>query len=79
MPLDNDIKAFQKEIEGPLHALFSKLYPAHVQTYDRFRKRVGPQCPICKSAAKFMFSSEVQRKGQVFLDSFKSGNWDSYE
>lgn len=79
MANDEEIKKFQKQIEGPLRGLLFNLYSNHIVTYERFRQRIGPQCPICKSAAKFMYASEVKRKGQEFLSRLETGNWDSYE
>lgn len=79
MNLTNDeIRKFQGFIEGPLKETLQREYPSYMTNYLRFRERVGPQCPFCKSAAKTMFSLEVTRKGQDFLTRFNEGNWNGY-
>lgn len=74
-----DTSKFQKVLEGPLKALLSSKYESYMTSYFRFRERVGPQCPYCKSAAKTIFQFEVVRKGEDFLARWQSGDWNGYD
>lgn len=73
-----DVNQFQLVLEGPLRSKFTKEYEAYMTSYFRFRDRIGPQCPFCKSAAKTIFLSEVKRNGDAFLERWRTGNWDGY-
>lgn len=73
-----DTKRFQTVIEGPLKDLLTGLYDSYMTNYFRFRNRIGPQCPLCKSAARTMFALEVKRKGDDFLTRWRSGDWNGY-
>jgi hypothetical protein len=69
---------FQKYIEGPLSSLLQQYYPEYKTTYDRFRKHIGPQCGYCKAAARTMYSFEVKRTGEDFINRLKTGDWNGY-
>lgn len=76
---EEDIRLFQKAIEGPIRALVESKYPEYMKQYLRYRARVGPQCAFCKAAAKHIFISEFSRNGSSFLDRFKTEDWSTYE
>lgn len=76
---NDELKKFQRVIEGPLESLALSLYPEYMATYQRFRKAVGPQCAYCKSAAKTIYAFEMKRKGDDFIERFKNGNWSDYK
>jgi PP-loop superfamily ATP-utilizing enzyme len=73
-----DLIRFQTVLEGPLRAKYTELYVSHMTQYDNFLKKTGRQCPFCKAAAKHIFLSEYERKGQEFLDRFTKNDWSGY-
>ena len=73
-----EIQKFQKVIEENLSALFSALYPGYNTQYWNYRNKIGPHCPMCKAAAKHIYTSEVKRKGQEFIQRFKADDWEDY-
>lgn len=74
-----DLSKFQSLVEGDLKSLLESLYPTQVATYMRFLKNTGRQCPFCKGAARYMFKSEVSRKGQEFITRFNVGDFKGYQ
>ena len=77
MSTEEQIRTFQKYMEGPLKLLLTKLYPSYMESYMRYRLRVGPQCPICKSAARTLYASELKRNPDFQLRMI-SGDWSNY-
>lgn len=71
------MRRWQRDIESTLRTYLEGKYPREMQTYMRFRVKVGPNCAYCKAAANIMFKYEaVGRKD--FLNRFESGDWDGY-
>jgi len=73
-----DLKSFQNVIEKKIRIPLEERYPNYVMQYFRYRERVGPHCTFCRSAARFMFVSEVHRLGQEFVNRFRDDNWENY-
>jgi hypothetical protein len=74
----SDLPKWQRLIENALQGVLKKRYPGYVDTYNRFRKKNGPNCPFCKSSAKFMYLSELSRDTD-FLRRFENDDWQGYE
>jgi len=77
--INDELKRFQRVVEGPLESFLIELYPGYMATYQKFRKAIGPHCVYCKAAAKTMYAFEIKRKGDDFLERFKNGNWNEYK
>jgi len=54
------------------------LYPGYYEQYWNYRNKIGPHCPMCKAAARFIYVQEVKRKGQEFIQRFKLSEWEDY-
>lgn len=74
----NTLKHWQIILEGPLNDYLSKKYPGEMATYTRFRKKVGPQCAFCKTAAKIIFKYEAVANKE-FLNRFQNNDWSGYK
>jgi bacterioferritin-associated ferredoxin len=48
-----------------------------MDTYERFRTKIGPHCAFCKQAAKHMLIAETARS-KDFQKRLETGNWDGY-
>lgn len=72
------ITSFQSLIEGPLRGLMIKHYPGHMNTYDRFKARIGRHCGFCTAAARHMLLGEVNRSGNDFLKRLESNDFNGY-
>lgn len=73
-----DLIRFQTVLEGPLRIKCTELYSNYMTQYDNFLNKTGRQCPFCKAAAKHIFLSEYDRKGQEFLSRFNNNDWSGY-
>lgn len=73
-----ETQKFQEVIERRLPVLFQQLYPGYNEQYWNYRNKIGPHCPMCKAAARFIYIHEVKRKGQEFIQRFKSSEWEDY-
>ena len=73
-----ETQKFQKVIEQSLPVLFQQLYPGYYEQYWNYRNKIGPHCPMCKAAARFIYVQEVKRKGQEFIQRFKLSEWEDY-
>ena len=74
------LKKFQNAVErnSDLKNVLNELYPSYVESYFKFRKKVGAHCAFCRASAKFMFLSEVNRNYNDFMNRFEQNNWDGY-
>lgn len=75
---DDEVKRFQKLIEGRLKEVLTRHYPEYISNYMSFRVRVGPQCPLCKATAKTIFNMESRRVPDFMLR-WREDNWNNYE
>ena len=75
-----ELKRFQNAVEknSSLADVLTEFYPTYIDNYFRFRERVGAHCAFCRSSARFMFLSEVNRNQVDFLDRFAKDNWKDY-
>jgi len=71
------LKAWQILVETTFSTYLTKKYPGEMNTYMRFRNKVGAQCLYCKSSAKIMFKYEAVGNKE-FLTRFKDNSWDGY-
>ncbi len=76
---EEDTSRFQKALEGPLRTFLHNKYESYMVSYFKFRERIGPQCPYCKSAARTIFASELKRNGDIFMSRWQSGDWNGYQ
>ena len=74
-----DLRKFQSAVEKQtsLKEVLTGLYPSYIDSYFRFRKKIGPHCAFCRAAARFMFLSEVKRKSD-FIKRFQASDWKDY-
>lgn len=57
--------------------VLSGRYSGYMETYIRFRDKIGPQCIMAKKAATYMYLSEVSRS-KDFIERFDTNEWMGY-